>query len=103
MLDILKEDYQSSKHLSFFFFLRTKSLKNGPPKNGPFGKTGPQGLKTLSFISCHIKNNVEEIHFHIRHRGVQGLIFAQITFEKCTRNFCFENGGVGIKTTIANL
>ena len=34
---------------------------------------------------------------------VQGLIFLQIMFEKCSANFCFENDEVGIKTTIANL
>ena len=50
-----------------------------------------------------MKDNVEVIHFHIKSRGVQGFIFVEITFEKCTLNFCFENGEVGIKTTIANL
>ena len=63
--------------------------KNGPPK-GPLGKTGPQGLKTLSFFSSNTKGNVEVIHFHIKSRGVQGLAFVQITFENCTLNFYFE-------------
>ena len=72
-------------------------------KNGPLGKTGPQGLKTLSFFSRNVKDNVEVIHFHIKSRGVQGLAFVQITFENCTLNFYFENSELGIKKTIANL
>ena len=50
-----------------------------------------------------MKDNVKEIHFHIKCRDVQGLVFDQITFEKCTTNFYFENGEVGFKTAIANL
>ena len=34
---------------------------------------------------------------------LQGLVFVQVKFEKCTTNFYFENGEVGIKTAIANL
>ena len=51
-------------------------------KNRPVGKTGPQGLKTLLFISSHMKDNVAVIHFHIKSICVQGLISMQITFEK---------------------
>ena len=51
-------------------------------KNRPVGKTGPQGLKTLLFISSHMKDNVAVIHFHIKSICVQGLISVQITFEK---------------------
>ena len=50
-----------------------------------------------------MKENVKMIHFHITSKGVQGFAFVQITFEKCTTNFYFENGEVGIKTTIVNL
>ena len=77
--------------------------KTDPLKNGPAGETEPQRLKTLSFVSCHMKDNVEVIHFHIQSRGVQGLAFVQITFEKCIRNFYFENGNASIKTSIVNL
>ena len=44
-----------------------------------------------------MKDNVEVIYFHIKSRGVQGLVFAQIMFEKCTTNFYFENGELGIQ------
>ena len=59
--------------------------------------------KPLPFVSCHMKDNVEVIHFYIKRRGMQGLVFVQITFEKCTTNFYFENGEVDMKTTIAIL
>ena len=49
-----------------------------------------------------MKDNVEVIHFHIKSKGVQGLVLVQITFEKYTTNFYFENGEVDIKTAIAN-
>ena len=79
------------------------SLISSERKNGPVGKTGPQGLKMLPIFSCHMKDNVEVIHLHIQHRGVQALVFVQITFEICTTNFCFENSEVITKMTIANL
>ena len=72
-------------------------------KSGPVPKTRTQGLKTLPFVSCHVKDNVKVIYFHIKSRGVQGLIFVQIPFEKYTTHFYFENGEVGVKTTITNL
>ena len=50
-----------------------------------------------------MKENVELINFHIKSRGVQGLVFVQITFEKCATKFYFENSENCIKTTIANL
>ena len=56
----------------------------------------------MPFVSSHIQDNVEVIHFHIKSRGVQGLIFVQIRFEKCTTHLYFENSEVGIKTKIAN-
>ena len=68
-----------------------------------FEKTGPQVSKTLPFFSSNIKDNVENIHFHVKRRGVQGQVFVPITFENCTLNFYFENGEFGIKKTIANL
>ena len=61
------------------------------------------GVKPLPFVSGCMKDNVEVIHFHIKSRGAQGLVFVQITFEKYSTNFYFENGEVGVKTTIANL
>ena len=50
-----------------------------------------------------MEDNVEVIHFHVKSRGVQSLVFGQIMFEKCTTNLYFENGEVSIETTIANL
>ena len=50
-----------------------------------------------------MKDNVKVIHFHIDSRGVQGLVFVQITFEKFATSFYFENGKFGIKATIGNL
>ena len=50
-----------------------------------------------------MKDNAKVIHFHIKGRGVQGLVFVQITFEKYTTNFYFQNSQVDIKTKIANL
>ena len=43
-----------------------------------------------------MKDNAEMIHFHIRSRGVQDLVFVQITFEKCSTKFCFKNEKVGV-------
>ena len=50
-----------------------------------------------------MKDSLEVIHFHVKSRGTQGLVFVQITFERCTINFYFEKGKVHIKTTIADL
>ena len=50
-----------------------------------------------------MKDNVGVIHFQIKVRGREGFVFVQITCEKCTKNFYFENGEVDIKKTIANL
>ena len=72
-------------------------------KNGFIEKTGPQGLKMLSFVPCHMKDNFEVINFHIKGRGVQGLVFVQITFEKCTTSTYIEIGEVVLKTKNADL
>ena len=66
-------------------------------------KNQSQGLKTLSFFSSNIKENVEVIHFHVKSRSVQDLVFVQITFENCRLNFYFENSEIVIKKTIVNL
>ena len=57
----------------------------------------------LPFVSCHTQDNVEVIHIHIKSRGLQGLVFVETTFEKCTTNLYFQNNEVVIKTAIANL
>ena len=62
-----------------------------------------QGPRTKQFVPCHLKDNFEVIHFHIKSRGVQGLVFVQIAFEKCTTSTYFENGEVCLKTKNANL
>ena len=77
--------------------------KTNPLKNRSVGKTGPRGLKPLLFISSHMEDNVEVIQFHIKSRDVLGLVFVQITFEKCTTNLSFENKKVGIEKTVGNL
>ena len=68
-------------------------------------KTGPQDLK-LPFASSHLKDNAEAINFHIKNMSVQGLVFMEKKFERYTviKQFSIsEDGGDGIKTTIANL
>ena len=50
-----------------------------------------------------MKGNFEVIHFHIKLRSVQVLVFVQITFEGRTANFYFKNDDVGMKTKIATL
>ena len=50
-----------------------------------------------------MKGNFEVIHFNIKSRTVQGLLFVQITFGKYAANFYFENDEVSIKTTVASL
>ena len=57
----------------------------------------------LPFVSWHMKDNVKVILFHIKSRGVQGLVFVQITLEKCATNLFFENGEAGIETTTTSL
>ena len=53
----------------------------------------------LPFVSCNKKDNVQVIHVNIS-SCVQGHVFAQITFEKCIKDFYFENCQAVIKTTI---
>ena len=57
----------------------------------------------MSFVSCPVKKSIEVIHFHIKSRDVQDLFFVQVTFEKCTTNFNFENGEAAMKTATTNL
>lgn len=47
-----------------------------------------------------MKDDVKVIYFH-RRRDVQGLAFVQITIEKFTTKFYFEDGKVGRNVTIA--
>ena len=42
-------------------------------ENLPVGKTGSQGLKMLSFVSNHMKDNVELIHSHIKGRVYKAI------------------------------
>ena len=50
-----------------------------------------------------MEDNVEVIHFHIKRRGVQGLVFLQITFEKCTANLYFENAQDSTEMAVVNV
>ena len=50
-----------------------------------------------------MKDNVKVIYFHMKNRGVEGLVSVHLTFEICITNFHFESSKVGIKATIANL
>ena len=50
-----------------------------------------------------MKENAKAIHFHMKSRGVQGIVFPHITFEKCATTFYFQNSEVGTKKAIANL
>lgn len=47
-----------------------------------------------------MKDNVELIHFDVKSRGVQGLVFMEITFAS---NIYFENDRVGVERIIVNL
>lgn len=57
----------------------------------------------MPYFSSHMKDNDEVIHFYIKSRDVQGLVFRQITFKKWTLNFYFENRETGTKPINANL
>ena len=48
-----------------------------------------------------MKDNVKMIHFDIKARSEQSVVFAQIGFEKDTSNFYIENEEVNIKTLIS--
>ena len=50
-----------------------------------------------------MKDDVKVIHFHIKSRAVEGLVFVQITFEYCITNLYFENGKIGLDASISNL
>ena len=60
---------------------RKEGIVSKPNPNPNHGKTGPQRLKRLPCVSSHMKDNVEVIHFNIRSKGEQGLVFVQKTFE----------------------
>ena len=45
----------------------------------------------------------DSFSYHIKSRGIQGLVFMQIILENYTANFYFKNDKVGIKTKIPNL
>ena len=62
-----------------------------PIKNRLIRKTRPQELKTLSVVSSHMSDNFKVIHFHMKIRDWQGLLFVQILYGNCTSNFCFES------------
>ena len=63
----------------------------------PLAKLLLTGLKPLSFVPCHMEENVDS--FLNKKKACQGLLFAQITLQKCTTNF----DSFVIKTKIANL
>ena len=46
-----------------------------------------------------MKDNVKEVHFGVKSKSVQSLIFIQIMFETCAAIFYFDNSEVGTKTT----
>ena len=97
---------------SHFFLQRLKTGPGPGPwtwektdsfKNGLVQKYLTSRPTTLLFVSWHMKDSLEVIHFHVKSRGTQGLVFVQITFARCTINFYFEKDKVDIKTTIADL
>ena len=49
-----------------------------------------------------MKDNVKVIHFDIKTRSEQSLVFFRIAFEKDTANFHFENEEVNKKILISN-
>lgn len=83
---------------------RTQDMrKSRLPKKCTRSKNQSSRLKILRFVSCHMKDNIEVIDFHVKSRSVQGLVFVKITVEKCTTKYYFENGKVVIKMTIVSL
>ena len=85
---------------------RTRTLdlrKNGTPKKRTCWKNQTSGTK--NFVVCLLshEDSAEMFHVDVQSRGVQGFIFVQIAFEKCTTIFYFEYDKVSIKTTIAKL
>ena len=70
---------------------------------GPIGKIESQTLQTFPFVPSNMEDNVELINFLIKCRSVQGLVFLPKTFDKCNKNFYFENGEIGMKTTNTSL
>ena len=83
---------------------RTLDLrKNRLTKKHTQSKNRTSRSKIITIYPCHMKDNVKVINFKIKSKGVQDFGFIQITFEKHTTNFHFENNGVGIKMTIVNL
>ena len=64
--------FDDGLYCAFWTQTQTRTLdlskKTDPLKNGPVWKTGPQALKTLPFVSCHIKDYDEVIRFHTKSR-----------------------------------
>ena len=56
-----------------------------------------------NFVSSQMEDNVDVIHFYVESRGVQSLVFGQLTLEKCNTNFYFENEEIDMETTIKTL
>ena len=77
--------------------------KNKPLKNKAVWKAGHQGLKTFSFVSCHIKDNAEKILFHIKRRGVQGLVFMQMTLKSVPQIFTLKTAKLVLKQQLSVL
>ena len=78
--------YQSSwKYASVAFFdvfIRHRHILWHRLKTGAARKTI---RKALPFVSSHIKDNAEVIHFQIKSRGVQGLVFVQKLLKNISR------------------
>ena len=62
VLDIYVQNHNCKKALSEN---RTRTLNLGPDE-----KTGSQQLKALPFVSSHMNDNAELIHFHIKSNSV---------------------------------
>ena len=74
-----------TRNLNLDLKIKELSKKRIPSKNQTSRPT------TLLFFLFQIKDNYDAIHFHMKNRGVQDLVFVQIMFDT---NFYFQNDKV---------
>ena len=65
--------------------------KNGASKKMACLKKSTSRTNILQIVSGHMKGNAKLIYFLMKSRGEQGIVVIQITFEKCTASFYFQN------------
>ena len=105
--DLFQEEVKAKRKTSSKNRIQTQTLyltKTRPPIKRTCWKS--RILKTENvaiYLQSHERQCWSDSFSYMYSRDVQGFVFAQITFKKCTTNFYFQNGKVDIKTVIANL